>query len=97
MHVGKGGAFLLAYYCGSISADYFFEGSVVYSRTPSLTSDQLVELVAAFKDHGIDYSKYCKRKTVTLNNSVDPREGTQIIVFLLIRIKFVERRDQPNS
>lgn len=67
MHVGKGGAFLLAYYCGSISADYFFEGSVVYSRTPSLTSDQLVELVAAFKDHGIDYSKYCTPNTKNCN------------------------------
>lgn len=72
LHVGTGNAFLLAYYCGSISADYFFEGSIVYSRTPSLTSNQLVELVAAFKEQGIDYSKYCtpnNTKNCSFNSS----------------------------
>lgn len=63
VHVGNGNAFLLVYYCGSITADYFYEGSVVYSRTPTLTTDQLVELVDAFKQHGFDYSKYCTPKT----------------------------------
>jgi hypothetical protein len=64
VHVGKGNAFVVAYYCGSITADYFYEGSVVYSRTPALTTDQLVELVDAFKQHGLNYSEYCSPRTL---------------------------------
>ncbi|XP_062594865.1 uncharacterized protein LOC134256217 [Saccostrea cucullata] len=67
VHVGTGNAFLLAYYCGSISADYFYEGTVVYSRSPTLTTNQLVELVATFKDLGWDYSKYCTPRTLNCN------------------------------
>lgn len=57
------GNYVLAYYCGRVTDNWFFEGSVVYSRTPTLSETDLQSLQTSATKLGIDLSTYCKPKT----------------------------------
>lgn len=52
--------YIFTYYCGSISADYFFEGSVVYSKSTSLSSSTLTRLQSVATEAGLDFTSYCQ-------------------------------------
>lgn len=52
--------YIFTYYCGSISANYFFEGSVVYSRTTSLSTDSMAKIEKTATAAGLDLRTYCK-------------------------------------
>ncbi|KAJ8311387.1 hypothetical protein KUTeg_010742 [Tegillarca granosa] len=57
------GNYILAYYCGRVTENWFFEGSVVYSRAPTLSNEDLQTLQATGTKLGIDFNTYCKPKT----------------------------------
>ncbi|KAJ8311388.1 hypothetical protein KUTeg_010743 [Tegillarca granosa] len=61
-HTGYGN-YILAYYCGRVTENWFFEGSVVYSRTPTLADKDLRTLQVTGTNLRIDFNTYCKPKT----------------------------------
>lgn len=52
--------YIFAYYCGSISSNYFYEGAVVYSKSVTLSNDTLSKLKKVATDAGLDLNTFCK-------------------------------------
>lgn len=52
--------YLFMYYCGSISANYFFEGSIVYSKSTSLSTDTISKLTSVAATAGLNFNSFCK-------------------------------------
>ena len=57
-------SYIIMYYCGRLTADWWFEGGVVYSRTPELTSDDRASVASSLHDKlGRDIDTCCAVKT----------------------------------
>ncbi|WAR23730.1 VDE-like protein [Mya arenaria] len=68
-HISPTGSYVIMYYCGHMTSDWWYEGNVVYSRLPVLTSgDALTVSAALSRLMGHDVSEYCRPKTQTCGN-----------------------------
>jgi len=63
LDVDPNGKYMIGYYCGHVSANWFYEGSVVYSRTQTLDSTSLTTIKVKMTSFGYDISQYCSPKT----------------------------------
>ena len=66
---GANNEYLFMYYCGSIAADYFYEGSVVYSKTPQLATDAWQNIQKVAHSLGMDTGKFCTPKAGCWNTA----------------------------
>lgn len=55
-----GDDFIFAYYCGIISGNEALEGSVVYSSSQLLSTENTVKIEKIAKMTGLDFKSYCK-------------------------------------
>lgn len=55
-----GDDFIFAYYCGIISGNEAFEGSVVYSSSQLLSTEDTAKIDKIAKMTGLDFNSYCK-------------------------------------
>jgi hypothetical protein len=55
-----GDDFIFAYYCGIISGNEAFEGSIVYSRSQLLSTQDTAKIDKIANMTGLDFNSYCK-------------------------------------
>lgn len=51
--------FIYTYYCGSITNNYFYEGSVVYSKSKAISEETINRIVKVATSIGYDLNDYC--------------------------------------
>ena len=58
------GKYMIMYYCGHMASNWWFEGSVIYSRTPTISDNDrkaIAGTLEATLGHSID--EYCQPNT----------------------------------
>lgn len=60
------GSYMVSYYCGHMSSNWWYEGSLVYSRTPTLGTADLARVSKIISDYmGRSIDKFCSPKTTS--------------------------------
>ncbi|KAK3097351.1 hypothetical protein FSP39_008929 [Pinctada imbricata] len=59
---GQNGEYLFMYYCGSIAANYFYEGSVVYSKNAQLSPEAWTNIQKVGMGQGLKMNNFCSPK-----------------------------------
>ncbi|KAL3842069.1 hypothetical protein ACJMK2_020134 [Sinanodonta woodiana] len=58
------GQYAVLYYCGHMSDDWFYEGTLIYSRAPALRNVDIPTITNVLKTKvGLDFSKMCVPKS----------------------------------
>ena len=58
------GNYMVAYYCGHMSSNWWYEGSLVYSKTPTISQQDAIRVAAVIKDSmGRSLDQYCSPET----------------------------------
>ena len=58
-------SYYLVYYCGSL-LQWYFEGAIVFSKTPVLSEDAVPAITESYKKSlGLDFKKFCSPKAGT--------------------------------
>ncbi|XP_060081841.1 uncharacterized protein LOC132561125 [Ylistrum balloti] len=56
-------SYMIGYYCGHVASDWYYEGSVVFSRMPALSSEVLTEVKGHMTSLGLPVNQFCAPKT----------------------------------
>ncbi|KAL4227991.1 hypothetical protein ACF0H5_013429 [Mactra antiquata] len=60
----ESGNYAVIYYCGHMTSDWYYEGGLVYSRTPTISSEDLVSIQTAISTKlGHKLDQYCHLRT----------------------------------
>ncbi|KAH3877232.1 uncharacterized protein LOC127865316 isoform X1 [Dreissena polymorpha] len=64
--VSQSGTYLIVYYCGHMSADWWYEGNLVYYRQPTISPEDYSKISDAVRQKiGHDVGDYCRPRTTS--------------------------------
>ncbi|XP_045159801.2 uncharacterized protein LOC123525117 [Mercenaria mercenaria] len=60
----ESGKYVIMYYCGHMTSDWWYEGNIVYSRTPTISQDDFKAIADTLETSlGHKVEQYCRPKT----------------------------------